>query len=76
LYRFLHLAERVTGNQNRTDFGQKNAPLAIYGAEKALGHATPDIDGETIAGADHVLGPDGKIHWQKVRVSYATPKNV
>src|SRR5262249_52382865 len=69
-------AERVAAHEKRASFGKIDASFTIYDAYNALRHAAPQIDRQTIAWADHVIGADGQIHRNSVRIARTVPENV
>src|SRR3989442_537288 len=76
LHVLLHFAERLTGNQDWARFGKRHTPFAVHSADEALRNASPEIDRKTIAGTNHVVRPDGQVHWDVVGICRALAENI
>src|SRR5438105_3064991 len=62
----LNLPEILAAYQQRPSFRQRDAPLPIHQAYQSLGNTSPQVNGQRVAGSDHVVRPDGEIHGNHV----------
>src|SRR5579864_4988591 len=56
------MRNRLTVNSDAARFGQRDLPLAIDRALQTLGYASPKIEDERVAWAQHVIGSGRHIH--------------
>ena len=76
LQTLLDFRQALATDQHRADLGQADATLPVHCAIEALRYATPHVDGQTIAGAHHVIWSRRKIHGYGSRIADALFKYI
>jgi len=64
----LNRRERLAADENRSDLRQADAALPVDHTIKALRNASPQIDGQAVAGSHNVVRAGGQVHRKTLRI--------